>query len=70
MNTLDLHGIRHEKVENLVEDFILCEDMPVRIITGNSNMMHSLVGEVIKSYGYTSEPETDWNLGSLIVMDK
>ena len=33
---LDLHGIKHEDVERLVENFILLNQMPMTIITGNS----------------------------------
>ena len=39
MKTLDLHGIRHEEVERLLENFILLNNPPLTVITGNSDYM-------------------------------
>ena len=69
METLDLHGVRHEDVELLVEDFILMNPAPVRIITGNSPMMKSLVDEVVSRHELYSQPESYWNLGSLVIFE-
>ena len=44
---LDLHGIRHHDVDRLVENFVLLNDTPMRIITGNSDRMVELVVEVL-----------------------
>ena len=44
---LDLHGIRHHDVARLVENFVLLNDTPMRIITGNSDRMVELVVEVL-----------------------
>ena len=41
MKVLDLHGIRHEEVERLLENFILLNEPPLKVITGNSNYMQS-----------------------------
>ena len=49
-NTLDLHGVRHEEVDRLVENFILLNEPPLRIITGNSDEMRELVGNVLKRH--------------------
>jgi hypothetical protein len=67
MLTLNLHGVRHHKVEVLVEDFVLRNGVPLRIITGNSLTMKSIVEKVLKRYNLRGDPESDWNLGSLIV---
>ncbi len=67
MNTLDLHGIRHAKAEQLVEDFVLTEELPLRIITGNSNVMIRIVQEVCSRYDLQECPENYYNLGSRIV---
>jgi hypothetical protein len=69
METLDLHGIRHHQVIRKVEEFVLCNDVPLRIITGNSLIMRSLVREVLDGHGLCGEPESDWNLGSLIIRE-
>ena len=44
---LDLHGIKHEDVDRLVENFVLLNNPPIRIITGNSNQMRDIVVEVL-----------------------
>ena len=40
---LDLHGIRHEEVDRLVENFVLLNETPLTIICGNSNKMQEIV---------------------------
>ena len=47
INQLDLHGIRHSDVDRVVENFILLNDSPMRIITGNSDRMTELVLTVL-----------------------
>lgn len=45
---LDLHGVRHHEVENMVENFILMNQssFPLTIICGNSDKMIKLVNSV------------------------
>ena len=43
MKTLDLHGIKHEEVDRLVENFVLLNEPPLDIITGNSHRMSEIV---------------------------
>ena len=40
---LDLHGMRHDEAERQVENFILLNDPPLSIITGNSDKMREIV---------------------------
>ena len=47
---LDLHGIKHEEVDVLVENFVLLNEPPMRIITGNSDEMRELVGKVLEKH--------------------
>ena len=47
LHRLDLHGIRHEEVDRLVENFVLLNTPPMRIITGNSHKMRDLVTNVL-----------------------
>ena len=51
---LDLHGIRHEDVDGLVENFILRyqEDMPLEIVYGNSPDMRCLVEACLSRMGF------------------
>jgi len=45
--TLNLHGIRHYDVDRFVENFLLMNELPLTIITGNSDTMKKMV-EVCK----------------------
>ena len=55
MNRLDLHGIRHSEVDRLVENFVLLNDTPIRIITGNSDRMIELVVSVLDRHNINYE---------------
>ena len=55
LKQLDLHGIRHEDVDRLVENFVLLNNPPIRIITGNSNRMTELVVDVLDRHDITYE---------------
>ena len=48
MNQLDLHRIRHEEVDRMVENFIFLNELPIEIITGNSTKMQELVIDVLE----------------------
>jgi hypothetical protein len=54
MNELDLHGYLHHEVEFEVENFIIINsiNLPVRIITGNSDKMKSIVASLLKQYNF------------------
>jgi uncharacterized protein YbcC (UPF0753/DUF2309 family) len=54
-NKLDLHGIKHEDVNRLVENFVLLNETPLNIITGNSTMMRELVVEVLEKHKFVYE---------------
>ena len=55
LKQLDLHGVRHEDVDRLVENFVLLNNPPIRIITGNSNRMTELVVDVLDRHDITYE---------------
>ena len=50
-NVLDLHGIRHDDVERLVENFVLLNELPLTIITGKSEMMGHIVTYKLSKLG-------------------
>jgi hypothetical protein len=52
---LDLHGVRHYEVDRLVENFILQnqDQLPLYIVTGNSDPMQNLVVQVCNRWGCT-----------------
>ena len=64
-NELDLHGVRHGDVDRLVENFVLRENLPMRIITGNSQRMTDLVVQVLERHSFIWEP---WGQGVLLVL--
>jgi len=49
-NKLDLHGVKHEDVDRLVENFVLMNNPPIRIITGNSEKMMLLTLDVLNRH--------------------
>ena len=48
---LDLHGIKHEDVDRIVENFVLLNNLPLEIVTGNSQKMQELVVDVLNRHG-------------------
>ena len=55
MNVLDLHGVRHSEVDRLVENFVLLNKSPIRIVTGNSDKMIRLVTDVLHRHSIEYE---------------
>ena len=47
---LDLHGVKHEDVDRIVENFVLLNSPPMRIITGNSERMMELTLDVLNRH--------------------
>ena len=49
LKKLDLHGIKHQEVDRMVENFIFLNqaDVPLEIVCGNSQRMIDLVLEVL-----------------------
>ncbi|MCP4481628.1 MAG: hypothetical protein GY817_02235 [bacterium] len=66
---LDLHGKRHEEVENEVENFVLLNPCPLTIVTGNSLRMQEMVKRILNKYNLRYSYSSDLNLGSLFVTD-
>jgi len=62
---LDLHGVRHQDVERLVENFVLLNELPLRIITGNSLKMVELVSEVLNKHNLVYE---QFKQGQLLIL--
>ena len=70
MKTLDLHGIRHEGVVQQVHSFVYNNELPVRIVTGKSEIMRKIVVDTISILGYHSHYERLVNEGSLIITEQ
>ena len=70
METLDLHGERHEQVVQKVHSFVYNNDLPVRVITGKSEMMRKIVVDTVSQLGYYTHCERLINEGCLIVTEQ
>ena len=59
MNKLDLHGVRHHEVQQVVDQFLTKHlynsTNEVSIIIGNSNKMKKVVDTVLEDYNLKSE---------------
>ena len=58
--TLDLHGVRHEAVERLLENFILLNKPPLKIITGNSDYMRMTLEKFCSNHRISYERWANW----------
>ena len=63
---LDLHGIRHDKVRQLLDSCIYRHEPPFEVVTGNSLSMKQIVIKVLQEYELHY---FDINCGSIIVID-
>ena len=68
---LDLHGLKHEDVFVLVEDFILQNQvaLPLRVITGNSDKMKAIVIDVIQKHNFNYSDGDYYNRGYILVLN-
>ena len=60
MKTLDLHGVKHEEVERLLENFILLNKPPLTIITGNSEFMRGRLESFCSKHKIAYEGWANW----------
>ena len=68
--TLDLHGMNYEEAELAVLNFILSEETPLKIITGNSERMRGVATKLIEEYSFCYYQQYWYNYGCLIVIDR
>jgi hypothetical protein len=68
MKELDLHGLKHYDVTDVVENFVLMTDAPFRIITGKSDRMKELVETLLKKHHFQFYTPAH-NSGEIIVID-
>ena len=52
---LDLHGVKHEDVDRIVENYVLLNKPPIDIITGNSQKMSEIVRDVLERHDMNFE---------------
>jgi len=68
MKELDLHGVSHYDVRDVVENFILMNDAPFRIITGYSERMRNLTQNILDKHKHQHYIPAH-NPGEIIVID-
>ena len=68
---LDLHGVKHDEVCFLVEEYILLNQaqFPLKIITGNSNNMKKIVQKVLDDFGFEYVNGDYYNRGYITVLN-
>ena len=52
---IDLHRVKHEEAKGLIEDYILQNSLPIRIITGHSSRMREIVVATLIEHGFVYE---------------
>lgn len=67
MKQLDLHGVSHYDVQDVVENWVLMNEPPLKIITGNSDRMKELTHKVLKEHKIQFYMPTH-NTGETIVL--
>ena len=68
MRTLDLHGLRHSQVEEVLHIFVNDNwGHEMRIITGNSAYMKNIVCEVLIFYKLDFTLDNLYNMGYIII---
>ncbi len=69
MNSLDLHGKTYEEAKQLSIVFIEnnIDNLPIEIITGNSNDMKKIVQKITNKLNLSAYPKNHYNLGCLII---
>lgn len=67
---LDLHGVTHREVHEMVEDYVLTNQayLPLQIITGNSQGMRNRVVKALKAHGFRYQIGDDFNKGYIAVI--
>ena len=54
MAVIDMHGVRHDSVEDVIVDACSKYSAPFIVITGNSLKMKKLVAHAVKQFGLTA----------------
>ena len=70
METLDLHGERHEGIVQKIHSFVYNSELPVRVITGKSEVMRKIVVDIVSQLGYHTHYERLINDGCLVITEQ
>ena len=71
MTEIDLHGFKHDEVENKLANLLILHynmnNFPVKIITGKSEKMKKIVREIVEIQGFTIDDFWKDNPGVIIL---
>jgi hypothetical protein len=67
-NDLDLHGVKHQDAEVIVEEHVLLTPTPFHIITGQSNTMKQIVKKVLERHDFQYIDGLLHNTGCIVVL--
>ena len=72
MKKIDLHGHDYNKATLMVTIFIEnnINSLPLKIITGNSNKMKSIVNRISDNFGLKASYQNHHNLGTIIITER
>lgn len=65
--SLDLHGVKHQEAEAIIEDFILLTTPPFKIITGNSSIMKEIVKNLLEKHNFEYKDGDFYNQGYILI---
>lgn len=68
MKELDLHGVSHYDVRDVVENFVLMNDPPFRVITGHSERMRNLTQNILDKHKLQHFIPAH-NAGEIVIID-
>jgi len=69
INELDLHGVKHFDVDMIVENYVLMNTTPLKIITGRSDRMIELATNPLRRNSFKWVIHSH-NPGVIIVIDE
>ena len=71
MTEIDLHGFKHEEVKEKLANLLILHynvgNLPIRVITGNSDKMKQIVKQVCEKYEFTIDNSWNNNPGTIII---
>ena len=70
METLDLHGVRHHQVDEVVRSFLNFIDLPCQVVTGNSRQMKQIVKNIVEEYEWFCYERDSYNYGTLVIVER
>ena len=70
MQSLDLHGTKHDQAEEKIRRFLNFALLPCEIVTGNSLKMKTIAKKVIMEYNWICYEKDCYNYGTLIVNER